>query len=73
MGPTDCSQNAGCTVLENKSNSFGQGLNQNGGGVYAAQFDISGFVQFMFPVVYRLTSYPVAFCEIPYHHFSELS
>jgi len=47
MGATDCSQ-AGCTVLETKDNSFGQGFVQNGGGVYAAKFDISGFVEFIF-------------------------
>ena len=63
MGPTDCSQDAGCTVIETKNNSFGQGFDQNGGGVYAAQFDISGFVRFVFSVTYRLTFYPVVFCE----------
>ncbi|OSD00034.1 glycoside hydrolase family 16 protein [Trametes coccinea BRFM310] len=47
----DCSAGAnssvGCTVLETQPNSFGQGFNDNGGGVWAAQFDVSGiFVWF---------------------------
>ena len=53
MGPTDCSQDAGCTVIEIKNNSFGQGFDQNGGGAYATQFDISGFVEFTCPAGYQ--------------------
>lgn len=36
--------NIGCTVLETKPNSFGQSFSQNGGGVFATQFDTSGCV-----------------------------
>ncbi|KAI0772440.1 concanavalin A-like lectin/glucanase domain-containing protein [Trametes elegans] len=47
----DCSEgrnsSVGCTVDETQPNSFGQGFNSNGGGVWAAQFDTSGiFVWF---------------------------
>ena len=73
MGPTNCFQDAGCTVIETKNNSFGQGFDQNGGGVYAAQFDISGFVRFISSVTYRLTFYPVVFCEITYDYSFDLS
>ncbi|TFK67584.1 hypothetical protein BDN72DRAFT_842854 [Pluteus cervinus] len=38
----DCSQPAGCLVSETKPNSFGIGFNNAGGGVFAAQFDVSG-------------------------------
>ncbi|KAI0659613.1 concanavalin A-like lectin/glucanase domain-containing protein [Cubamyces menziesii] len=42
----DCSAGAnssvGCTVIEKQPNSFGDGFNSNGGGVWAAQFDQSG-------------------------------
>ena len=33
---------AGCTKMETAPNSIGAGFNGAGGGVYAAQFDISG-------------------------------
>ncbi|GJE89028.1 glycoside hydrolase family 16 protein [Phanerochaete sordida] len=39
---TDCSPLSGCTVKENKPNSFGDDFNNNGGGVWAMQFDVSG-------------------------------
>jgi hypothetical protein len=41
-GSLNCSQDSGCTVTETKANSFGQGFNQAGGGVFATQFDASG-------------------------------
>lgn len=49
MGPTDCSQDAGCTVIDTRNNSFGQNFDQNGGGIYAAQFDTSGIFIWFFP------------------------
>ncbi|EIM85938.1 uncharacterized protein STEHIDRAFT_58644 [Stereum hirsutum FP-91666 SS1] len=39
---TDCSQGNGCAINETAPNSFGEGFAQNGGGVWAAQFDTSG-------------------------------
>ncbi|KAF8340185.1 glycoside hydrolase family 16 protein [Amanita rubescens] len=39
---TDCSVPAGCVVAETKANSYGAGFAQAGGGVYAAQLDVSG-------------------------------
>ncbi|SJL02682.1 uncharacterized protein ARMOST_06016 [Armillaria ostoyae] len=44
---TDCNNGSpagstGCAVAETKPNSFGEGFNQNGGGVFALQFDVSG-------------------------------
>ncbi|KAI8990389.1 concanavalin A-like lectin/glucanase domain-containing protein [Trametes punicea] len=43
---SDCSSGAnssvGCTVQETQPNSFGAGFNANGGGAWAAQFDVSG-------------------------------
>jgi len=44
MGPMDYAQDAGWTVIETKNKNFGQGFVQNGGGVFAARFDISEFV-----------------------------
>ncbi|KAH7927570.1 hypothetical protein BV22DRAFT_1031614 [Leucogyrophana mollusca] len=41
-GVTDCSQGAGCTVVEKKPNSYGAGFAAAQGGVFAAQFDVSG-------------------------------
>ena len=44
----DCSQgvnsSVGCTVLETQANSFGDGFNGVGGGVWATQFDVSGIL-----------------------------
>jgi hypothetical protein len=34
--------NAGCGVLDSDPRSYGSGLNQNGGGVYATLWDDSG-------------------------------
>lgn len=45
---TNCSAGAngdpsvGCTVVETRPNSFGEGFNDNGGGVWATQFDATG-------------------------------
>ncbi|KAI9058710.1 glycoside hydrolase family 16 protein [Trametes sanguinea] len=41
-GNTNCSTDAGCTVAEKQSNSFGESFASAGGGVWAAQFDSSG-------------------------------
>jgi hypothetical protein len=41
---SDCSTPAGCTVQELQPNSFGSGFAAAGGGVWATQFDISGYV-----------------------------
>ncbi|KAF9556120.1 hypothetical protein CPC08DRAFT_820645 [Agrocybe pediades] len=41
--------NVGCTVLETKPGSFGQSFAQNGGGVFATQFDISGIYIWFWP------------------------
>ncbi|EIN05171.1 hypothetical protein PUNSTDRAFT_75123 [Punctularia strigosozonata HHB-11173 SS5] len=38
----DCSTPAGCIVTEAKQNSYGSGFASAGGGVFAAQFDVSG-------------------------------
>lgn len=38
----DCSHPEGCTVGENKPNSYQSGFAAAGGGVWAAQFDVSG-------------------------------
>lgn len=44
----DCSLGAnsseGCTVVEKQANSFGDGFNNAGGGVWATQFDESGIL-----------------------------
>ncbi|KAI0372082.1 hypothetical protein BV20DRAFT_1120294 [Pilatotrama ljubarskyi] len=42
IGFTDCSQGSGCTVHETKPNSFGEAFAQNGGGVWATQYDVQG-------------------------------
>lgn len=77
MGPTDCSQDAGCTVIDARNNSFGQNFDQIGGGVYAAQFDISGFVEFMssiaYQLAYQLTFYLVVFCKFSFLLFFSFS
>lgn len=41
---TDCSQGNGCAINETAPNSFGQEFANNGGGVYAAQFDTTGIL-----------------------------
>ena len=45
---SDCSMGAnssiGCTVIETQPNNFGDGFNQAGGGVWAAQFDVAGIL-----------------------------
>ncbi|THG93564.1 hypothetical protein EW026_g7702 [Hermanssonia centrifuga] len=41
-GGNDCSVAAGCTVIENTPNSYGQSFASNGGGVWATQFDVTG-------------------------------
>lgn len=40
----DCSSSAGCTVAETKPASFGADFAQAGGGVFAAQFDVTGIL-----------------------------
>ena len=40
----DCAQPGGCVVITNGPASFGEAFNAAGGGVYAAQFDVSGSV-----------------------------
>lgn len=39
---SDCSTGSGCVVTETKTASFGSAFAQNGGGVWATQFDVSG-------------------------------
>ena len=41
-GGTNCTDGSGCTVAENRSNSYGEGFANAGGGVWATQFDTSG-------------------------------
>ncbi|KAI0633059.1 concanavalin A-like lectin/glucanase domain-containing protein [Trametes polyzona] len=41
-GNTNCSTDAGCTVAEKQSNSFGESFATAGGGVWATQIDTSG-------------------------------
>jgi hypothetical protein len=38
----NCTNGSGCTVLETKANSVGAAFASAGGGVWAAQFDVSG-------------------------------
>ncbi|KIK66646.1 glycoside hydrolase family 16 protein [Collybiopsis luxurians FD-317 M1] len=45
---TDCSSPSGCTVGELQPNSFQSGFAEMGGGVFAAQFDVAGFVDIWF-------------------------
>jgi len=42
----DCAHPAGCVVTESQPASFGKAFNAAGGGVFAAQFDVSGSVVF---------------------------
>jgi len=41
-GQLDCAVDAGCTIVETAPASFGDAFNKAGGGVYAAQFDVTG-------------------------------
>ncbi len=41
---TDCSKPSGCTVAENKPNSYAGGFANAGGGVWATQFDATGIL-----------------------------
>jgi len=47
---TDCSQGSGCIVAEKQPNSYGNAFAQAGGGVFAAQFDISGIYMWFWSV-----------------------
>ena len=40
----DCSTASGCIVAETKSSSFGSAFTQQGGGVWATQFDVAGIL-----------------------------
>jgi hypothetical protein len=40
----NCTTDAGCTVEETAPNSFQEGFNDAGGGVWATQFDIAGIL-----------------------------
>lgn len=40
----DCSTASGCVVTETKNTSYGAAFAQNGGGVWATQFDVSGIL-----------------------------
>lgn len=41
----DCSQAAGCTVLDTTNQAtFGQAFAQAGGGIWATQFDVAGIL-----------------------------
>lgn len=48
-GPADCGTTAGCTVVETKPGSYGQTFADNGGGVWATQFDASGIFIWFWP------------------------
>lgn len=41
-GSSNCTEGAGCTVIEKTPNSYGPDFNDNGGGVWATQFDVTG-------------------------------
>ncbi|KAK7694183.1 hypothetical protein QCA50_001363 [Cerrena zonata] len=53
VGGTNCAAaqtgNQGCGVRASQTNSFGAAFNNNGGGVYAMQWDNSGISIFFFP------------------------
>ncbi|KAI0635303.1 concanavalin A-like lectin/glucanase domain-containing protein [Trametes polyzona] len=49
IGTTDCSQGSGCTVHETKPNSFGANFANNGGGVWATQYDVAGVFIWYWP------------------------
>lgn len=46
----DCSTPQGCLVAENKPNSYGPGFAATGGGVFAAQIDVTGVYIWFFSV-----------------------
>ena len=62
---TDCSLGAnssdGCTVVEQQPNSFGDGFNNAGGGVWATQFDESGIFTWFWTVSRRFRVCPAPF------------
>lgn len=41
-GETDCSKDAGCTVIDKDTSSYGDAFNKAGGGVWATQFTAEG-------------------------------
>ncbi|KAJ8521509.1 hypothetical protein ONZ45_g1811 [Pleurotus djamor] len=45
----DCSTAAGCVVAESKDNSYGKDFADNGGGVFATQFEASGINIWFWP------------------------
>ncbi|GJE99867.1 glycoside hydrolase family 16 protein [Phanerochaete sordida] len=45
----DCSQGVGCVVEENTPNSYGKAFADNGGGVWAAQYDSTGIFIWFWP------------------------
>ncbi|KAI0674444.1 concanavalin A-like lectin/glucanase domain-containing protein [Trametes maxima] len=49
IGDRDCSQGSGCTVHETKPNSFGKSFGDNGGGVWATQYDVQGIFIWYWP------------------------
>jgi len=46
---SDCSTGSGCVVAETKKASFGSAFAENGGGVWATQFDVSGIFMWYWP------------------------
>jgi len=45
----DCSTASGCAILDTRPTSFGAGFAQNGGGVWATQYDVAGIFIWFFP------------------------
>lgn len=70
----DCSTSAGCAVAETKDGSFGQGFADNGGGVFAAQFDVTGVLYVSLPSILLLMLTPFQHLVLPalpsprFHH-----
>lgn len=46
---SDCSTASGCVVTETKNASYGSAFAENGGGVWATQFDVSGIFMWYWP------------------------
>ncbi|KAL4253040.1 Glycosyl Hydrolase Family 16 [Abortiporus biennis] len=46
---TNCGTGSGCTVAETEPDSFAEGFADNGGGVWATQFDVSGIFIWFWP------------------------